>query len=845
MMGGKSPANDDVHMDEGHNTPRYDEEKYEQKHAQEGEGQPSRKDKGKGKATTRNISELDTFPAAPYDLGAPRQQTWINTGIGCMNCIKTECTTCIGFTSHFMVGIRDNNARADRRLMARDICPEIFNDYDRLYETARRTIESDRDEIDDLDGKLTRLNNYADRIERDLDDAQARIKELESSQDDAHQHNHRKTRLSLSPGRPTSETASSRIGSSMGMISQPQSSQSVVSGRRSEYYDLDSDDGESEASDTKEPPRYVKLMNKNMSSTMSEQTSASEFPPLPQAGPFNYARVASTHSLVGRNPTTTAPKEEEQTMLPVNSAAWAKMVQAAQIPDNWEAYNSCRAVVNLANQLASNKKPMRGFMKAALRTWRAPDWVRKARNIRPLPWITVANATAPSTSGTTTTLSTEGASGDSTVAPTTRVGPSFRTELRPTTGYQAPGMEASPKAWCAYDYYFRHVKAMSARLGDNPLDLRARRGHRLVRRTGPSPAAGDPSFERNRSTYAERSTTLLALPGRYQAVITWLGLTIPSIYHPVHYTGSLDNLSVEDVAIHMAACGVSVEMANDAWLFARQWLLDPRNDGRINTYPTRQQLMALPPSQYPPGAPNAPTILLNPRDYFPHGCPPEPTEVQSKRLHHPAALRGGYDTNAAILRQLHAVAVALGHTTVTHGDPTVSTPATQLSSDSRVDRLGPPTLTTAQPFAWDDDVEADSHQTLTVSLGGPIVPPAYLHSSSSRSHHDAPQTSSSHQTTNFPNISLPPVPSPLQTTAPAVPTEDVPILRTSNLEGAFYLHHTPLVLTVLEESPKAKHSEITFEVKGSNAGVIFVRRWELGYKLELRVSVAFVVPLLS
>ena len=36
----------------------------------------------------------------------------------------------------------------------------------------------------------------------------------------------------------------------------------------------------------------------------------------------------------------------------------------------------------------------------------------------------------------------------------------------------------------------------------------------------------------------------------------------------------------------------------------------------------------------------------------------------------------------------------------------------------------------------------------------------------------------------------------------------------------------------VEESPKAKHSEVTFDVKGSNAGVIFVRRWELGYKRE-------------
>ncbi|KAJ8693220.1 hypothetical protein PTI98_010459 [Pleurotus ostreatus] len=674
----KSPANNDVHMDGDHNTPRNDDDENERKDAQEGEGLPSRKDKGKGKAVTRTIAELDTFPAAPYDLGQPRQQAWINTGIGCMNCANTECTTCIGFTSHFMVGIRNNNARADRRLMARDICPEIFNDYDRLYDTAKRTIESDRDELEEIDGKLTRLNNYADCVERELDDARARIKELEASQDDTHRHNRRKTRLSLSPGRLASDTASSQMDSSMGMASQPRSSLSVASGLKNEYYDLNSDYGESEASDAKEPPRYAKAADNTTIGQIGGRTSTTEFPPLPQAGPSNYSRTAAAHSLVGRISTGTAPRGSEQPMLPENSAAWAEMVQAAQIQDNWDAYNSCRSVVNLANQLASDKKPMRGFMRAALRTWRAPEWVKRARNIRPLPRITVA-------SSSTTAAPHLEATNDSPPIPVSVSGASVRTESRPTTGYQAPSMDAPPEAWCAYDYYFRHVKAMSAGLGDNPLDLRTRRGHRLIRRTGPSPATGDFTLERNRSVYAERATTLIAMPGRYQAVINRLGLTVPSLYQPVHYTGPLDNLTTEEVAAHLAACGVSIEMANDAWMFARQWLLDPRNENRPNTYPARQQLMALPPSQYPPSAPNAPLVLMNPQHYFPPGCPPEPTEVRSKRPRYPAASRGGYNTNAAILRQLHAVATTLGHTTVASGDPTTSHPDSPAYLDPIVD----------------------------------------------------------------------------------------------------------------------------------------------------------------
>ncbi|KAJ8689462.1 hypothetical protein PTI98_012364 [Pleurotus ostreatus] len=375
-MSGKSPANNDVHMDGDQNRPRNDDDDHERRDAQEGEGQPSRRDKGKGKAMARTIAELDTFPAAPYDLGQPRQQTWINTGIGCMNCANTECTTCINFTSHFMVGIRNNHARADRKLMARDICPEIFNDYDRLCDTARRTIESDRDELDEIDGKLTRLNNYADRIERELDDARARIKELEASQDDAHRHNRRKTRLSLSPGRPVSDTTSSQMESSMGMASQPQSNLSVTSGLKDDYYDLNSDYGDSEASDAKEPPRYINTADNTTVDQPRGRRTASEFPPLPQAGPSSYSQAASAHSLVGRLSTPTAPRGNEQPMIPENSAAWAEMVQAAQIPDNWDAYNSCRSVVNIANQLASDKKPMRGFMRAALRTWRAPDWVK-------------------------------------------------------------------------------------------------------------------------------------------------------------------------------------------------------------------------------------------------------------------------------------------------------------------------------------------------------------------------------------------------------------------------------------------------------------------------------------
>ncbi|KAG9227847.1 hypothetical protein PTI98_011439 [Pleurotus ostreatus] len=733
-MSGKSPTNNDVHMDGDQNTPQDDDDNRERRDAQEGEGQPSRRDKGKGKATARTIAELDTFPAAPYDLGQPRQQTWINTGIGCMNCANTECTICINFTSHFMVGIRNNHARADRKLMARDICPEIFNDYDRLYDTARRTIESDRDEIDEIDGKLTRLNNYADRIERELDDARARIKELEASQDDAHRHNRRKTRLSLSPGRPASETTSSQMESSMGMASQPQSNLSVNSGLRADYYDLNSDYGDSEASDAQEPPRYTNAADKTTIDQPRGRRMTPEFPPLPQAGPSSYSQAASAHSLVGRLSTPTVPRGNEPPMIPENSAAWAEMVQAAQIPDNWEAYNSCRSVVNVANQLASDKKPMRGFMRAALRTWRAPDWVKRVRNIRPLPRITVADATVVASSGTTAAPHLEATTNDSVSSPTMRTGLANRTELRPTTGYQAPSMDAPPEAWCAYDYYFRHVKAMSAGLGDNPLDLRTRRGHRLIRRTGPSPAVGDPTLERNRSVYTERATTLLAMPGRYQAVIQRLGLTVPSVYQPFHYAGHLDNLSVEDVAAHLAACGVSIEMANDAWLFARQWLLDPRNENRPNTYPTRQQLLALPPSQYPPSAPNAPLLLRNPQFYFPPGCPPEPTEVRSKRPRHLAtASRGGYNTNAAILRQLHAVATTLGHTTVAMGDPTQGQSTSVAPSDSMADRLGPPSLASSLPFEWDDDVtEEDNRTSHTVSLGGTIVPPAYLHSSSSR-----------------------------------------------------------------------------------------------------------------
>ncbi|KDQ26400.1 hypothetical protein PLEOSDRAFT_1105303 [Pleurotus ostreatus PC15] len=254
-------------------------------------------------------------------------------------------------------------------------------------------------------------------------------------------------------------------------------------------------------------------------------------------------------------------------MLPKNSAAWAEMVQAAQIPENWNTYNSCRSVVNIANQLASDKKPMRGFMRAALQTWQAPGWVKRARNIHLLPRITVANTMASSSTSTTATPHSKATMNESPTASASRIGPPICTELRPTMGYQALSMDALPEAWCTYDYYFRHVKAMSAGLGDNLLDLRTQRGHRLIRRTGPSPAVGDPTLERNCSVYAERATTLLAMPGRYQAVMNRLGLTIPSVYQPVHYTGPLDNLLVEDVAAHLAACGVSIEMVSDAWLF--------------------------------------------------------------------------------------------------------------------------------------------------------------------------------------------------------------------------------------------------------------------------------------
>jgi hypothetical protein len=107
----------------------------------------------------------------------------------------------------------------------------------------------------------------------------------------------------------------------------------------------------------------------------------------------------------------------------------------------------------------------------------------------------------------------------------------------------------------------------------------------LVSRRAPRTHEANP---RNRTIFQLRAAQLLSVPGRYRVMRD--SLRLPRVWEPAArpYTGSLDNLSLEDVVTHFAATGVDDHDADDAWLFARQWLVDRRTVANQSLFEPRE-----------------------------------------------------------------------------------------------------------------------------------------------------------------------------------------------------------------------------------------------------------------
>lgn len=108
---------------------------------------------------------------------------------------------------------------------------------------------------------------------------------------------------------------------------------------------------------------------------------------------------------------------------------------------------------------------------------------------------------------------------------------------------------------------------------DGTLNMRFVRGSLVVSRR--APRTNDPN-PRLRSIFQLRAAQLLSVPHRYRLLREQMQLALVLEPAARPYTGLLDNLSEADVVRHFAATGVDERDADDAWLYARQWLMDRR-----------------------------------------------------------------------------------------------------------------------------------------------------------------------------------------------------------------------------------------------------------------------------
>ncbi|KAF4605654.1 hypothetical protein EYR40_004442 [Pleurotus pulmonarius] len=282
-----------------------------------------------------------------------------------------------------------------------------------------------------------------------------------------------------------------------------------------------------------------------------------------------------------------------------------------------------------------------------------------------------------------------------------------------------PQSHDPPERWAAYYHYERRVHAPPAGISD-PLNLRQVRGWRAMRALSPNENSAGASFSRQRTLFHQRFCELLAVPGLYRRTLLRESISITPTVNFRPLSGSIDNLTVEAVARHLAECGFSHAWADDCWDFAQAWVLDSRNNGRdLST--VREHLDALDASQRPAGHPHEPARLVDFMALRPPLCPPSPSAGRPSRRE--AGLRGNKKRPARV--DDNAAAMPFRAPTGARASPP---PIAGPSSTGLVNPIPPftvnvPLVTTTQP---PPDAPAPFPGGPTVSLGGIITAPAYF-----------------------------------------------------------------------------------------------------------------------
>ncbi len=627
------------------------------------------------KFTEDEARALSAFPPPPPEGGIvdPHAAWVVHPGYRCVMCTNPSCEICPAYGQHRMQGYLDGSIpMADRRLAA-VLHPEMPQYAARMYDSWRVIDEMSREGRERLEADVRYYRSRLDEARDDIRDLRRRLNETEDR---------REVRRKVRP------EAHKNAHNDSGVESSNRDNRPI----ENEYYDIEPDYGDE---------------------------SSDDFPPLPASAPtaepsFAAVTAAAPHSLVSQREIR---PQMDRDGLPISRGGWEQIFNAAQTPGNHEAVDKCKAVTTAANRARQERRELTSAQRSALNQWRVPQWVRdedrrnsgRATNMSAgtsgyltHPALVAARAN-PQTPISITPLSA-----------TVEDMPNIR---RPGMG--PPQSNDPPERWAAYYHYERRVHAPPAGISD-PLNLRQVRGWRAMRALSPNESSAGASFNRQRTLFHHRFCELLAVPGLYRSTLLRESINITPTVNFRPLSGSIDNLTVETVARHLAGCGFSYAWADDCWDFAQAWVTDTRNDGRdLST--VREHLNALDASQHPAGHPHEPARLVDFMALRPPLCPPSPSAGRPSRRE--AGLRGNKKRPARFDDDATSSPPRAFTRTRLSPPPVAGSSSTGLANPIPPFTVQAPVVATMQP---PPEPPAPFPGGPTVSLGGIITAPAYF-----------------------------------------------------------------------------------------------------------------------
>ncbi|KZP27411.1 hypothetical protein FIBSPDRAFT_853603 [Athelia psychrophila] len=132
----------------------------------------------------------------------------------------------------------------------------------------------------------------------------------------------------------------------------------------------------------------------------------------------------------------------------------------------------------------------------------------------------------------------------------------------PTVSIAQPQRHDPPETWLAwYEVHPQQFLVGIRRDTQNKLFLSDIRASRLIARLRPITVKGDQASRECQIQFDQLSIELFSTPHRYEQVLTTLGSAIAKEAAHVAYGGPPTDVTLESVGRHFAACGISLETA--------------------------------------------------------------------------------------------------------------------------------------------------------------------------------------------------------------------------------------------------------------------------------------------